>query len=1121
MSPESPSGSDLAGERQRLLSQLLAAEGLEGDAGDDAISPRAAASTVPVTFAQEVLWLLDRATPGLAAYNTPVARRVRGPLDLAALGAAASALAARHEALRTVFAAEGDGAKQVVLPPSPVTFALFDVSAVEPDAREAAALAALRGVVDTPFDLAKDAGFRVAVARLAADDHVVLLLAHHIVSDAWSFGVMMADLAPLYEAALDGRAAALAPLALQYGDYAVWQRETLQGATLEEKLTYWRGALEGAAELVLPTDFARPATPSFSGARRVRVLPPPLAAALKALAQQHGATLYMALLAGYATVLRRFAGQDDVVIGSAVAARDRREIEGMVGYFSQALPMRVRSEAGDSFATLLPRVGSAVLGAFEHVDVPVESLVLTLQRAAATPSHAPLFNAVLTMQEGLGGELRLRGASVTPIEVEASGTKFDLTLLVTDRAEGLELALWYRTELFTGATAERLLGYLAQLLAGVVSNPRADLRAIPLTTDAERAQMAAWNATDADEGAETTVVAEFERQAARVPTRVAVVSPSAAAAAHGSVAGSVTLTYQELNARANQLAHRLRIMGVQPGAPVGLLLDRSADAIVGLMGILKAGAAYMPLSVEAPAARIARQVADAGALVVVTASAFADRVPEATQRVVLDAEAASLQANPDGNVASAVSPDSLAYVLFTSGSTGVPKAVAVTHANVIHYTRAVSLVLEVSSDEPADGRARQYGLASTLAADLGNTCLFPALLHGATLHVLGKEVATDPARFAQYMGVHQLDVLKMTPNHFGALTSGRAGNELAEVMPRQWLVLGGEALRLSVARALLAEAKCRVLNHYGPTETTVGVLTYEATTASLADAESHGAQTVPIGRPLVNTRAVVVDGDGREVPVGMPGELWITGAGVTQGYLGRETLTAEKFTMFGDRRAYRTGDRVRRIANGAIEFLGRADDQVKVRGYRVELGEIEQVLRAHPGVAQAVVVVRSDGDAEPMLVAYAVAKAAGYAVSHGDRPTSEKLRAWVEVALPEHMVPQAVVLLEALPLTPNGKLDKRALPAPDEAGGAAADTYVAPRTDIEKQMVAIWSEVLKKDRIGVTDNFLALGGHSLLAIRVLGRISKAFGVRLPLRALFETPTVEALGVAIEKARAGQ
>jgi amino acid adenylation domain-containing protein len=1110
----------LAAERERLLAELLAAEGLSTGSDPDRIPARAPGAPVPLTFAQEVLWLLDRATPGLAAYNTPLARRVRGPLDLAALERAMTALVARHEALRTVFVAQGDGGAQQVLPAAPVAVALHDVSALPEGERLGAAVRALRTVAEAPFDLAREGGFRAAVARLAPDDHVLLLLAHHIVSDAWSFGLMLADLSKAYQAAVAGGTPDLPRPALDFGDFAAWQRTTLAGDALAAKVAWWRDALAGAEELVLPTDKPRPATPGFGGARRVRTLAPAQVAALKAAAEQRGGTLYMALLVAYTTVLRRHAGQDDLVVGSAVAARTPRETEGMVGYFSQALPMRVRATADDSLDTLLPRVAGTVLGAFDHVDVPVETLVLELQRNGQRPSHAPLFNCVLTMQEGLGADLQLPGCTATPLDLEYDATKFDLTLLVGERAEGLELALWYRTDLFTAEGADRILGQVERVIAGMVASPATPLAALPLASATEAQQLAGWHETAADLGAPTTITALFERQVARVGNRLAVVAPSASAAAHGSVAGSVALTYPELEARANQLAHALLAQRVTRGQPVGLLLDRSADAIVGLLGILKAGGAYMPLAQDAPAARLARQVADAGARVVVTDAAHAALVPPTATALALDGEAAALQARPDTPPAVERAPTDVAYVLFTSGSTGTPKGVAVTHANVVHYTRSVTRALGLDADEPADGRARQFGLASTLAADLGNTSLFPALLRGATLHVLGKDVATEPARFALYMAAHQLDVLKMTPNHVAALVAGRTGAELAEVLPRQWLVTGGEALPLAFARSVVQAGRCRLLNHYGPTETTVGALTFEASLDAVAEAERLGALTVPIGRPLANMRAVVVDGRGQEQPVGMPGELWLAGAGVTIGYVGRDDLTAAAFTTWQGARAYRTGDRVRRLANGAIEFLGRADDQVKVRGFRVELGEVEQVLRLNPGVAQAAVVLRTDEGQEPMLVAYVVAKAAGYAVSHADRPTPEKLREWAAASLPAHMVPEAVVLLEALPLTANGKLDRRALPAPGASASAGA-AFAEPQTDVERQLATIWAEVLKKEQVGRTDNFLALGGHSLLAIRVLGRISKAFGVRLPLRTLFESPTVEALARAVEVAKAGQ
>jgi amino acid adenylation domain-containing protein len=507
---------------------------------------------------------------------------------------------------------------------------------------------------------------------------------------------------------------------------------------------------------------------------------------------------------------------------------------------------------------------------------------------------------------------------------------------------------------------------------------------------------------------------------------------------------------------------------------------------------------------------------------IVTDGAHAALAPEGTRVVALDRDAATLGALADDNLAPAATPDDPAYVLYTSGSTGTPKGAIVTHRNLVHYARAVSRVLSgVPAGTPGDGFAAldgwRFGLVSSLAADLGHTALLPSLFSGGTLHVLAREVATEPARFAEYVGVHQLDVLKITPNHLAALVAGRAGSELAAVLPRQWVVTGGEALRPAFARTLLGAGRCRVLNHYGPTETTVGVCTFEATSESLAAAEALGAQTVPIGRPLANTQAHVLDAHGQEAPLGVPGELVLTGDGVSAGYLKRPDLTAERFVVHAGRRGYRTGDRVRRLDDGAIEFLGRADDQVKVRGYRVELGEVEAVLAANPGVAQAAVVVRTDDQDEAQLVAYAAARQSGYAVSHADRPTREKLAEWLAAHLPSHMLPQAVVLLPALPLTANGKVDRAKLPAPD-ATEVAAPTFVEPTAGLEAQLAAIWADVLKKERVGATDNFLELGGHSLMAIRMLGKISKAFGVRLPLRAVFEAPTVRQLAEVLDVER---
>jgi amino acid adenylation domain-containing protein len=1111
------SSSDITGlspEALAELDRLLAAAGVDATAGRT-IPPRDPSAPTPMSFSQELLWMLDRATPGLTAYNLPVARRLRGPLDVAALERALTTIAARHEALRTRFADVDGHPIQIVDAPAPIAIRHVDVSGVPAADRERDAERVVRERARMPLDLAHEPSFRITLVKLASDDHVLLIETHHIVVDGWSLGIILRELATAYAAARANRDATLSPPSIQFGDFAAWQRTRLAGERLAELLGFWRKQLGDAVDtpLSLPTDFARPSTPTFSGARETVIIP---SAPVKALGQAAGATLYMVLLAAYGTVLHRYTGRENVLIGSGSAGRDMPETEGVVGYINNTLVQRADFSGDPTFAELLARVRAGALGAYDHQDIPLEKLVLEMRQGQDRLAHAPLFEVVLTMQDTIGGSMSLENVSVEPFGIDFGATKFDITLLVSERGDELALTAQYRSDLYAPETMRRFLGHVRAVLDAAAARPDTHISALPMVTPAERARLATWNDTAVNEGTDVSLVSLFEAQVARVSTRAAVVGPRVAS----SGVNTVTLTYAELNARANQLARHLQSLGANANTPIGLLLDRSADAIVGVMGTLKSGAAYMPLSVDAPAARIAQQLTESGARIVVTAAALADRLPSSVHVIALDrdSDADTLRVLPDGNLETHSSAGDLAYVLYTSGSTGTPKGVAVTHANAVHYARVVSRVLgDVPRSTPGDGLASldgwRFAMASTLAADLGNTSLLPALLSGGTLHVLSKDVTTDPSRFAEYVGVHRFDAMKITPNHLAALTAGKTGGELAALLPARWIVLGGEALRLDVARALVGANACRVLNHYGPTETTVGVCTFEVTAVSLAAVEALGAQTVPVGAPLANTRAHIVDDQRAELPIGIPGELLLGGAGVARGYYRRDDLTAERFISFEGERVYRTGDRVRRLSNGSIEFLGRADDQVKVRGFRVELGEIEQALRAHPGVAQGVVLLRTD-TGDPQLVAYATAQQAGYAVSHSDRPTVEKLREWLAAQVPDYMVPSAILLLDAMPLTANGKIDKRALPAPDDAGGTA-DAYAAPRNETEQTLVSIWQDVLKKERIGINDSFLDLGGHSLLAIRVLGKISKSFGVRLALRTLFDSPTVAQLAQQIE------
>ncbi len=1078
---------------------------------------------LPASFSQELLWMIERASPGSIAYNVPRTRRLIGPLDVSALRRAFDALVERHEILRTTYATHEEQAVQVVHPPRAVPFEVIDLGGVAPAVREAEAARRLSERTQRPFDLAADLLLRVTLVRMDAEEHLLLFESHHIAFDGWSRDIVFRELSAFYEAFARGAEAALPPLPIQYADFAIWQREHLSGPSLDALLAWWRTELAGADfELRLPLDFARPAAASTGGVMESLAFSPEETAAIRKLGTQGDATMYMVLLTAFATVLHRCTGQEDILVGSPSAGRAQVETEGLIGYFANTIVQRARFAGDPGFRDVLKRLRESALAAFDHQDVPFEKLVLELAGRSGV-GQSPIFQVVATQLDASNApEARMGAVTLAPATTDISVTKFDLTFFMADRPAGLTLSLRARSDLFRVESVTRLLAHVRRVLLAAVADPDVKVSAIVLLSPADLAQLAVWQGEVVNEGGASTVVTLFEAQADRVPGRLAVVGPRASATAAGSAAGTMPLTYAELDARANQLAAHLRSLGLARGARVGLLLDRSADAIVGLMGILKAGAAYVPLAIDAPPARLAQQVQDAELTVVVTHAGFVEKLPSQVMAVALDAEAAVLGALATHRPTSSIRPDDVAYVLFTSGSTGTPKGVAVTHANIVHYTRAVSRVLaDIPKGVAGDGLGAldgmQFGMASTLAADLGNSCLFPALLAGGSLHTLSKDVTTEPARFAEYLAVHQLDILKITPNHLIALAGGRTGRDLADVLPRKWIVTGGEALKPVVARTLLGAGKSRLLNHYGPTETTVGVLTFEVTAASLAAAEAQGAQIVPLGRPLANTTIAVVDAHGNEQPVGIPGELWIGGAGVAQGYLKRPELTAERFVMRGARRFYRTGDRVRRLPDGTIEFLGRGDDQVKVRGYRVELGEVEQVLASNPGVAQAVAVVRLDDAGEPQLVAYAVAKQAGYAVSHSDRPTREKLVDWLSAQLPAYMVPSAVVLLEALPLTANGKVDKAQLPAPD-AALTAVDRHVEPRTETERQLAQIWTEVLKKERVGATDNFLDLGGHSLMAIRVLGKISKTFGVRLPLRVIFEKPTVELLAEHLDLER---
>ncbi len=1031
---------------------------------------------LPLSFAQERLWLLDQLEPGSPAYNLPVALRIDGELGVRALAGSLAEIVRRHEVLRTVLPARDGQPTQEVRPAGPADLPVIDLSALDPARREALADVLLRAAAARPFDLAAGPLLRALLITLDDARHLVLFNMHHIASDAWSLGLFARELAAFYPALAAGEPRPLPDLPVQYADFAVWQRSWLTGEELERQLAYWRGELAGAApRLDLPVDHPRERSAAGPAGTLSLQIPDQLAQAVLAAARREGATLFMVLLAAFQAVLSRTAGQADVSVGTPVAGRHRLETEALIGFFVNTLVLRTVVSGAEPLDGLVRRVRATVLGALVHQDLPFERLVEALQPERSLDS-TPLFQVLFNLQNTPAAALALPGLELAPVPLAPARAKFDLTLAGTTHGEGLELALVYDRGLFDPGTIERFAGRLERVLEALVGSPTCRIEELPLLAAAERRQLLAdWGRGPAAPIPALAVHQLIEAQADRTP------------AAPALVCEDQVLSYGELDRRANRLAHRLRRLGVGPEDRVGICLERSGEAIVALLAVLKAGAAYVPLDPAYPAPRLAALIDEAGARAVVTCEPWLPLLSQLPTAVAaVSVEAAGLADESDARPDLAVDPRQLAYLLFTSGSTGRPKGVAVEHRQVVHY---VSAVLE-RLDLPGPS---SFALVSTLSADLGNTSLYPALANGGTLHVLTAGRATDPEAMADYFERHRIDCLKIVPSHLRAL---RAGSRPDGVLPRRRLVLGGEALSWQEADALAATAPCTLLNHYGPTETTVGV-----TTCEVAAAERRGA-TVPLGRPLRNVQAYLLAPDGALAPPATPGDLHLGGAGVARGYWGRPDLTAERFVPdpFGGEpgaRLYRTGDRVRFLPGGQLQFLGRLDHQVKVRGYRVELGEVEAALAGLVGVREAAVAVLGEGETG-RLAAYVVLSDADLDVG--------RLRDALRERLPDFLVPGEWMVLPRLPLNANGKVDRRALPVPQRASSSS----VLPRDEDEMALARLWEELLGIDPVGVHDSFFELGGQSLLAVRLLARIERGLGVRLSLADLLQAPTVAGL-----------
>ena len=1041
------------------------------------ITPRNGRSPLPLSYAEQRLWFFDQLKPGSSVYNISDVFRVTGPLDIEALEQSLNEIIRRHEGLRTTFSVVDDEPVQVVAPSLTLKLEVVDLRDVPEGEREGEVERLVSEEAHLPFDLARGPLFRATLLKIDKDEHVVLLTMHHIVSDGWSMGVLYGELSHLYEAFHEGKAHSLEELPIQYGDFAIWQRQWLQGEVLDKQLSYWKERLEGApAMLELPTDRPRPPIQTYRGERQFFVLSKSVSEGVKALSRKEGMSLFMVLLAAFQVLLYRYTGQEDLVVGSPIANRTREEIEGLIGFFVNTLVLRTDLSGDPSFRELLEQVREVALGAYDHQDIPFEKLVEELQ-PERDPSRAPLFQVMFALQNMPSQPLELRDLTVRSLALNIETVMFDLTLAIFEDREELSGLLVYNTDLFDAATVARMLGHYERLLEGIVADPDASIAGLPLLTEKERHQiLAEWNDTALEYPRDRCIHELFEAQVARTPDAIAVAGKDR------------QLTYRELSVRANQLAHYLQGEGVGPEVFVGVYMERSPEMVVGLLGVLKAGGAYVPLDPAYPGARLAFMMKETGMGVLLTQGDLVGTVPEEGVRVIcLDRDWSKIAQESAENPVSGTGIDHLAYLIYTSGSTGQPKGIQVEHGSLLNLVFWHQRAFGVSASDRATQVAGPGFDASVWE-------LWPYLSAGASIHIPDEETRGSTEGLRDWLVAEGISICFLpTP-----LAEIILSLEWPSEVPLRTLLTGGDTLHQRPGSGLPFD----LVNNYGPTENTV------VTTSGLVALED-GSQGVPsIGRPIANVQAYVLDRSLNPVPVGVAGELHIGGDSLARGYLNRPDLTLEAFISnpFSDdpnARLYKTGDKVRYLPDGNIEFLGRIDDQVKIRGFRIELGEIEVVLNEHPEVQESVVLAHNNASGNPSLAAYVIP-------GEGVTPTVEELRDYLKQKLPEYMVPASFVTLESFPLTPNGKIDRKALPIPDAPTLHSEVPHVKPRDILELQLTDIWEKLLRVEPIGIKDNFFELGGHSLLAAQLFAKIEKVLGKKLPLATLFQAPTVEKL-----------
>ena len=1067
--------------KRALLELKLMKRNGSRKAAEEKIPRRAECGPAPLSQNQRGLWVLSQLMQDSFIYQIPKAIRLTGELNIEALRRTLDAIIERHESLRTIFKTVEGVPMQVVEDHVRVELPLIDLSAMPEAEREEEARRILALEGRRPFNLSEGPLIRCHLLRLADSEHIVLMTTHHIVTDGWSMGIFHRELMELYEAFAAGRPSPLPELSIQYIDYALWHQQWFEGEVYESQLAYWKKQFATLPPVLeLPADHARSNFQAYRacrGLQQMLALSQELTQQINHFCRKEEATPFMTLLAAFKVLLHRYTGEEDIVVGSPIAGRCMAETESLIGLFINVLALRDDLSGDPTFRELLTRVKDTALGAYAHQDLPFETLVRELQPDRAL-THNPIFQAMFVLQNEPMPPVEFAGIKSSHVQVENVTTNFDLTLDIVERDGQYLIKFESNADLFEEATITRMMGHLETLLAGIIANPQQKISELPMLTEKERRQLLGeWTDTATAYPANKCVHELFDEQVRRAPEAIAVTFDDE------------QLTYAELDRRANQLANYLRRLGVGPDTLVGVHMERSAKLIVALLGIIKAGGAYLPLDLAYPKERMEFMLADAKAPVLLTEKSLLGDSPKTSAKTVCLDEWEPISSCSDIAPENVNAPDDLIYVIYTSGSTGTPKGVAVPHRAVNRLIFNTNYVEITSEDRIAQ--------ASNASFDAATFEIWGALLHGAQLIGISRDVTLSPRRFAEELRRQEISIMFLTTALF---------NQIARDVPTAFatmrqLMFGGEAVDVGAVKQIIAHgAPERLVHVYGPTESTTFATGY------LIESVSADATTIPIGRAISNTQTYILDTNLNAVPVGLPGDLYLGGDGLAREYLNQPELTSDKFVANpwkAGERLYKTGDVARYLPDGNIEFIGRKDHQVKIRGFRIELGEIEAALAEHPFVAECVVNAVEGEHGDKRLIAYFVSTVM-------DETHAGDLRDFMRNKLPEYMLPTAFVRLESLPLTPNGKIDRRALPVPETTEAAATSKYIPPRDELELKLSKIWEKVLPVRPIGVNDNFFDLGGHSLLAVRMFSLIEKSFERNLPLATLFQAPTISAL-----------